>query len=185
MSAIGRYEYADGTWREIELLLALALPPSSRLVRSEKQEDYAGTDGVYYVGASVPVAVRVRYNRPPYAPDVDVTYRITEPAKIAAGTYAPLLLFAWINDGVAAHGKLVDVYRWYNATRDANRVTTSNGDRTAWFPVPIEELYATRALLRQGNRREWGEAWYGATDRVADIVATYKAPPVSQLGECW
>ena len=174
MSAIGRYDYPESTWREIEIMLPMAVPVRSRLERSDKPEDYAGVDAVYYVDASYPVAVRVRPNRPPYAPNIDVTYRITEPAKIAAGTYAPLLLFVWINDGIATHGKLVDVYGWYNRTRDIQRAVQSNGDGTAWFPVKIEELYATRGLLRQGDRREWAPAWYGANEQTQRIIDRHK-----------
>ena len=121
--------------------------------------------------------LRVRYDRPSYAADADITFRSTEPAKITAGTYAPLMLFVWLTRGYAVAGKLVDVYGLDERLADslADRPLIPNRDGTKWFPVPIEEVVAARALLRQGDRNEWAPAVLGGTMRAKWLLDNWRS----------
>lgn len=169
---MSKYDYDDRTWAEVEHMLRKALPSNTRLEKSALEEDVAGVDAVYVANGSTPIALRVRYDRPAYASDCDVTFRTTEPSKMAANTYAPLVLFVWLVGGFAKAGKLVDVYRLYHNADPAleDRESFPNPDGTRWFPVPIEELHAHRALLRQGDRDDWAAACLGGNERVKRIL---------------
>jgi hypothetical protein len=178
MSAADKYDYDDHTWAEVEHMLRKALPSNSRLVRSDLADDFAGVDATYIVDGKTPVALRVRYDRPAYASDSDITFRTTEPPKIAAGTYAPLVLFVWTKGGFAVAGKLVDVYRLFHSVTEPLEERTSypnHGDNTRWFPVPIEELVATKSLLRQGDRDDWAAAVLGGNERTKWLIRNWSA----------
>jgi hypothetical protein len=167
-----RYDYDPQTWAEIEHMARKALPSGVRLKRAALEQDFAGVDCDYVVSDRCPLALRVRFDRPIYAADSDVTFRATEPAKMAAGTYAPLILFVWVNRGFAKAGKLVDVYRLHlraDPPLDV-RATEANGDGTSWLAVGIEELFATGALLRHGDRDGWAASCVGGNDRTRRII---------------
>jgi len=171
---MSRYDYEDNVRREIERMIALAIPPPITLRPATRQQDYGGIDVLYNVAISgtTHLQVRARLDRPDYAPDEDVTFRTTEPDMISARTYAPLMLFCWLRNGVAIHGKLVDIYKM-DALLDPplwKRHTTGNGDGTAFMAVRIEELFAAEALLRLGSPRGFADAWHGAARRLRDIM---------------
>jgi hypothetical protein len=173
-----KYEYDVHTWAEVEHMLRKAMPSTSRIVRADLPDDIAGVDATYIVDGRTPVAIRVRYDRPAYAADIDVTFRTTEPAKMAAGTYAPLILFTWITAGFAVAGKLIDVYRLYHSADPAlgDREQHPNGDGTFWFAVPCDELHATRALLRHGDRDDWAASTLGQNERTKRIIRDWRRP---------
>jgi hypothetical protein len=171
-----KYDYDPRVWAEVEHMVRKSMPPNSRLDRADLPEDVAGVDATYVVDNRVPIALRVRYDRPAYASDIDITFRSTEPAKMAAGTYAPLMLYVWLVGGFAKAGKLVDVYRLYHNADPPleGRDLCPNGDRTFWFPVAIEELHHTRSLLRQGDRDDWAAAVLGGNERLKHIIKNWR-----------
>jgi hypothetical protein len=170
-----RYDYDQRVWAEIEHMLRMALPTNSRLERAPLEDDFGGVDAVYLIDQRTPVALRVRYDRPAYAADIDVTFRTTEPRKMEQHTYAPLILFIWIKDGFAKAGKLVDVYRLYHSIEPPleDREPHDNHDGTFWIAVMIEELVATRSLLGQGGRDKWAPAALAGDERTKRIIKNW------------
>jgi hypothetical protein len=153
-----RYGYDDHTWAEIHRMARLALPHGSTLKRATLGEDFGGTDAHYIVNHCCAMQIRARFDQPIYSADKDVTFRATEPAMIAAGTYAPLALFLWFQDGYAEAGKLIDIYRMAERLDppldDASRFH-DYGRRGRFYTVAIWELVKTGALLMQGGRDRW------------------------------
>jgi hypothetical protein len=98
---------------------------------------------------------------------------------MAAGTYAPLILFVWLTDGFAKAGKLVDVYRLYHNAEPPleERERNDNHDGTSWLPVGIDELHNTRSLLRQGDRDDWAAAALGGNQRTKRIIDNWARRP--------
>jgi hypothetical protein len=95
---------------------------------------------------------------------------------MAAGTYAPLVLFVWTVGGFAKAGKLIDTYRLYHSAEPPleERESKPNvDDNTSWFPVGIDELHRTQALLRQGDRDDWAAAARGGNERTKRIIAKW------------
>ena len=145
-----KYEYSTSVQNEIEHMIRRAIPAPVRLRKATLAEDFGGTDIHYMISATCGIQVRCRFNRPIWAADRDITLRTTEPAMIAAETYAPLILFLWFRDGYAKAGKLVDTYRMGGAL-DLQRSSTPNGDGSSFIVVTIGELVETGSLLRQGD----------------------------------
>ena len=95
----------------------------------------------------------MQVDRPYNAQDKDVTFRSTEPAMIAAGTYAPLELFAWFQKHRLIAGRIVDIYQMARRVRPplSERHVTGNGDGTGFIVVRMGELVDANALLRTGD----------------------------------
>jgi hypothetical protein len=170
---VSRYGYSPATRAEIERAVRDAIPGRLRLTQASLQEDYGGVDLHYTLNGSCPLQVRCRFDRPAYAPDVDVTFRSTEPPMIEARTYAPLMLFLWFRNGHYVAGKLIDVYRMAERADpplDA-RPKRPNSDGTRWLAVGVGELHDARALLRQGDRDGWATACLGGAERLNRIVS--------------
>jgi hypothetical protein len=171
-----RYGYNDHTWAEIHRMARLALPHGSTLKRATLREDFGGVDAHYMVNQCCPMQVRARFNRPIGAADIDVSWRETEPAMIAANTYAPLALFVWFMDDYAEAGKLIDVYRMAaeaDPPLDRRPVRrTRNGN---FLTVTIAELHDIGALLMLGGRDRWAPARLGGERDTTRILAKARA----------
>jgi hypothetical protein len=156
-------------------MLRDALPMGTRIQRATRAQDCGGIDYEYRANYRVPVQVRTRKDRPPFAPDKDITFRTTEPHMIAQATYAPLMLFVWMEKGYAIAGKLVDVYHMAMRISPplAERPIINNGDGTGFVTVSIGELHDAQALLRQGDRRSWATAVLGGQKRLERILSTW------------
>ena len=125
----------------------------------------------------------MRWDRPEYAPDDDITFRTTEPSMIARRTYAPLMAFGWLRSGRFVAGKLVDVYGMDQAIDPplVSRGRTPNTDgRTAFITVSVEELFASRSLLRVGDRAGWANALSDSDRRLQAILDRAGAPALVQ-----
>lgn len=174
---LSKYEYTGQIQAEIEHMVRLAIPlPRVLLTRATLGEDLGGIDVHYMINGRCPLQIRTRFNRPAYAADIDVTFRSTEPSMMAAGTYAPLALFIWVRGQYARAGKLIDTATLYDyyPLEDPDKFTReSNNDGTSWLAVTIPELVKARALLRQGDEREWAAARLGGNQRVLDIIKRY------------
>lgn len=157
-----RYEYSAREWAEIERAARLAFPRGTVLQRAPLEDDFGGIDAVYRVNHSCELQIRVRHDRPAYAADEDVAFRTTEPAMIAAGTYAPLAFFLWMVNGYVEAGKLIDVYRMAEGIDPplGSREPKAGPDGQ-FYVVRIEELYACGALLMVGGREKWAAARLG------------------------
>ena len=116
-----RYEYSAHDWAEIERAARRAFPTGTRLHRVSLEADFGGVDAVYRIDHRCDLQIRVRRDRPAYAADEDIAFRKTEPAMIAAGTYAPLAFFLWMKDGFVEAGKIVDVYAYGRGDRPTAR----------------------------------------------------------------
>lgn len=180
---MSRYDYSPQVQAEIEHMAKLAIPGRVRLTKASLPQDFGGIDVVYQVNGKCPLQIRVRFNRPYFAADSDVSYRTTEPAMILADTYAPLHLFVWVRDGWAVAGKLVDVYRMADRIHPAlaDRPVIPNGDGTGFHVVEIAELVKVGALLRQGDRDEWAAAVIGGNERTQRLVD--QADPPARTGK--
>ena len=158
------YDYSEQVLREVERMARLALPNGTVLKRATLEEDFGGVDGQLIANYHCPIQFRCRFNRPAYAADSDVTFRETEPAMMAASTYAPLALFLWFRDGYAEAGKLVDVYRMNGEIEPPflfREVHPNRDGGRGFYVVTIAELHTTRALLMQGGRDRWAPARLG------------------------
>ena len=165
------FQYDPDEWREIEHATRLAMPHGTILQKATLNADFGGIDATMMCNYRCPLQIRTRKNRPRQAPDIDVTFRSTEPRMMAKHTYAPLMLFLWMWDGYVEAGKLVDVYRMYDHVRPPleQRERIGNGDGTSFLCVTIGELHDAGALLRQGGRDNWAAAHLGgdmATQRI-------------------
>lgn len=169
------YHYDQHVYAELELVIQAAIPQTTRLRLASKEQDVGGIDATYEIDATqCPLQIRVRFNRPHDAADVDVTLRETEPRMIERKTYAPLFLVVWFEQGYPVAGRLVDVYRMANHAipRLHERPLTPNKDRRHGFlGVPIWELVRYGSLLRIGDRsRNWVDARYRGADIARGIV---------------
>lgn len=176
------YAYDERTKDEIEHMVRLALPGRVILRAPTLAQDFGGIDAHYQVTSACALQIRVRNDRPAYAPDEDVTFRTSEPAMIVAGTYAPLMLFLWFWHGRARAGKLIDIYtlaEGIDLLRAARERRQANTDGTAWFPVRVSELYELGALLRQGDEREWAPVRLGGTQRTVARLSGGSSPDSS------
>lgn len=171
---VGRYEYSDAVRDEVEHMVRLAIPAPVRLTAATRPEDFGGVDLHYALTANCDLQIRCRFDRPPTAPDDDVTFRTTEPAMIEAGTYAPLMLFVWFRNGRAVAGKLVDVYgmavRLDPPLADRDPMPDPRGENAGFVVVTIAELVDAKALLRQGDARSWAPAVLGGDVRTRRIL---------------
>jgi hypothetical protein len=148
-----------------------AIPGQHVFTIAPLQDDFGGVDVRLRIDSRCDLQLRCRHDRPGHAPDVDITLRTTEPAMIAAHTYAPLLLVVWCWSNVAKFGRLVDVYHMAkNITLD-DRPVIPNGDGTGFITVDIAELAVARAELRSGDYREWGPSCSDGNQRLARIIA--------------
>jgi len=173
--ALSRFQYSAQEWAEIEGMLRKALPPRTRLRRPTAGEDYGGIDGHWAMAGRCPVAIRIRRNRPGYAPFRDITFRDTEPARIAAGTYAPLELVLWFERGLAIAGKLIDVYPLAERADPPlhARPVRRNRDGTGFLIVEDYELVRAHALLFQGDRDGFSPADLHSRQRIDTVIAAW------------
>jgi hypothetical protein len=170
------YSYPPHIERQIGYVGSLAIGlPGITFSKATMAQDFGGIDAHYILDQRCPFQVRCRWDRPCYAPDVDVTFRLTEPPMIEAGTYAPLMLFLWFRDDVVEHGELIDVYRMYPELDPplAARPPTQNrhGTRSSWVTVTNVELFKAQALLRVGDDHQWAPVLNGGDKRVREIIA--------------
>jgi hypothetical protein len=167
------YLYPEPIKAEIRRCLRGLIPPDLPLKEASLAEDLTGTDVHWVVNQTMPLAVRARFNRPAYASDSDVTFRATEPAMIAAGTYAPLAVFMWFIEGKVVAAKAIDVYRMHEKLVPPlqDRFMYSNGDGTAFCAITIAELHTARALLRQYDGQVWATAILGGEQQLNRILA--------------
>jgi hypothetical protein len=176
-----RYGYDERVEAEVERMARDAIPLPRVLLRKASleedfgglEEDFGGVDVHYTVNARCPLQVRVRFDRPANAADIDVTLRETEPRMIEAGTYAPLWLTVWLVKGFAVAGRLVDVYRLAERADPPllEREAVANRDGGHGFiPIPMAELHSYGALLRVGDREHWVAHPLGGNDRTRRIV---------------
>lgn len=144
----------------------------SRIERTNLKSDFAGVDYVYMVNHHCPVAVRHRPDRPAFAARIDITLRDTEPAKIAAGTYAPIAIFVWTRQGLGVAGRGIDVYRMHEQVTPPlkERIITPNGDGSGFLTVGMDELDRIDAILRIGDRDTWVSVPLDADRRIKHIV---------------
>jgi hypothetical protein len=151
------YDYPPEIWAEFERALRLFFPANTRIKKAPLGTDWAGIDALYYVNYRCPVALRWRRDRPANASMIDITLRSTEPAKIAAGTYAPILIVIWTVENMTVATRGIDVYRMASHVQPplAARSCQDNGDGTSFLTVGILELYACDAILRHGDRNAW------------------------------
>jgi hypothetical protein len=154
------YGYERSITAEIEHLLAQALASLGRTEQATLQEDVRGTDFHYLLG-DLAVQVRARFDRGKHFQGIDITFRTTEPAMIARHEYAPLMLYVWLEAGLADFAYLVDVYAMADAM-DRGRIApfedrpaVSNGDGTYFKEVAAGDLFKARALLGNGDRYAW------------------------------
>src|SRR4030095_12080388 len=169
------YQYNPLEDAEIRRCLRGVIPPHMSIKQASLTEDFGGIDAHWVVNQRVPLQVRVRRNRPPYAADIDVTFRTTEPAMMAAETYAPLAVFMWFVDGHVAAAKVVDVYRMFKHLDPplATRFAQENGDGTGFHVVTIVELVAVRAMLRQYDGQVWNTPILGGEMQLNRILDRY------------
>lgn len=172
-----KYAYDEHVWAELGRMARLALPHGSILKRATLPEDFGGVDAHYIVNHCCGMQVRCRYDRPANAPDLDVTWRVTEPAMIDAGTYAPLALFLWFKNRYAEAGKLIDVYRMAEKIEPPLGERPINGSRKTglFHTVTVPELHEAGALLMLGGRDRWAPARLGGerdTIRILERAAS-------------
>ena len=180
---MNHYDYSPDVIEQLERVLRGALP-SGTTIKAPLEADFGGVDYTFTASYRVPVAVRCRFDRPYNAQDKDVTFRSTEPAMIAAGTYAPLELFAWFQKHRLIAGCIVDIYQMARRVRPplSERHVTGNGDGTGFIVVRMGELVDADALLRTGDPQSgWGTACTGGMRRIEHILKTWKAPSPAGL----
>jgi Zn-dependent peptidase ImmA (M78 family) len=156
-----RYDYSSHEWAEIERIARLAFPSGTVLKRVTLEQDFGGVDAVYRLNHRCLLQIRVRHNRPAYAADSDIAFRTTEPAMIAARTYAPIAFFLWMVNGYVEAGKIVDVYRMAAGIDPPLAEREPVGPDRSFHIVTIAELHACGALLMQGGRDKWAPARLG------------------------
>src|SRR4029077_4338429 len=181
---VNHYSYDEHTWLEIERMARLALPHGSILQRATLQDDFGAADAHYTVTHRCKLQLRARFNRPAYAADMDVSWRVTEPAMIAKRTYAPLALFIWLRKGYAEAGKRVDVYRMADRINPplADRPVEDYGSHGCFHLVTIAELHEAGALLMLGGRDRWAPARLGGERDTVRILERDEEPALEQVG---
>jgi len=168
-----KYGYSVPVEHEIGHMLSMAMRAFDRTVHATLQEDFGGTDFHYLIG-DLPVQARARFDRGQHFHGVDITFRSTEPAMIAAQTYAPLMLVVWLEGGLAELGYLVDIPSLDRAMRRGTippfdqRLPVVNRDRTRFYVVQHAELDIARSLIAVGDRYSWTRT--GPADRVTRII---------------
>lgn len=170
------YEYEAEEYAEIARVMRGALTVSDSLKRVTLQDDFGGVDVQFVINQHVPVALRIRRDRPAYAADIDVTFRHTEPFKIQARTYAPLAFFGWFHHHRIVAAKIVDVYRMDKAIvpRLQDRPVIDNGDGTGFVCVEIAELHTAKALLRLYDGNHWTTQILAGEIRLRQIISRYE-----------
>jgi hypothetical protein len=174
---VNHYDYSPDVVEQLNRALRDALP-SGTPIKAQPEADFGGVDYIFTTRARIPIAVRCRFDRPFNAQDRDVTFRSTEPAMIAAGTYAPLELFAWFQHHRLIAGRVVDIYRMAARIRPPlqKRPITGNHDGTGFITVSMGELVDADALLRTGDLKGgWGTACTGGMRRIEHILATWQS----------
>ena len=182
------YRYSRSREAVIREQVSLALQSMFHLAATDTATDWQGQDYLYMVNRTCPLQLRCRDNRPVAAPDIDVTFRHTEPAMMAAGTYAPLALFLWFQSGVCVAGRLIDPYKLPSLA--AYPITWNKpewpGDtrRRGFVSVPMAELQACRALLRRGDGRNYQNEFLGALEATRRILDRWsqRPPPALSTG---
>lgn len=167
---MSRYTYTPEVRRQIEAMLKQALSiVAVRIKLADLTEDYGGVD-VHYLLNDVPCQVRARFDRPPNAHTVDITFRNTEPAMIVDGTYAPLMLYAWFWRGDAKHGHLIDPYAVQNHRRINSYDLNDCGERGRFYAVPMGDVLEGKAWLRTGGPEGWTTMCTGGLQRVQRML---------------
>lgn len=170
-----KYEYEDFVYAELARVLKGLFPPRTPLQRASRERDLAGIDAEYLVNDCCPLALRVRFNRPAWAADADITFRTTEPRMIADQTYADLAVFAWFTGHQCVAAKLIDVYRMAERLEPplTERPPFQNRDGTRFVFVEIAELHQTHSLLRLYDGHVWATAMLGGEVRLNQILAKH------------
>jgi len=173
-------KYGYETWQQEEITRVIRglFQPGVSLKPATLAEDFGGTDCHYIVNNSCPLQLRARFNRPAFAADSDVTFRVTEPAMMLAGTYAPLALFVWFHAHHIVAGRLIDIYRLFNLQpwiEDRPLIPNKDGSRP-FYQVTIGELHNIGALLRIYDGNVWATATLGGEARLNTILRQRKSP---------
>ncbi len=171
--------YDKAIHRIIRQQVEKAIRAVTRLQQVDVGRDFAGVDFLFTINECCPLAVRARYDRPPDAHNVDVTFRSTERLKIRAKTYAPLMFYVWFVKGEFIYGRLIDVYTLaenVDPPLDAfdARPLIYNSDGTAFFTVTIEELRKANAQLRHGDCNGYVTEAMGGEQRLRRILRQYQ-----------
>jgi len=168
--AMRGYRYAPWVYDEL-CALCRGLFPGLDFLFTSTAEDVGGVDVVAVINHYAKLAIRARFDRPDWAPDIDVTFRETEPAMIDAATYAPLALFVWFHGFRVQAARLIDVYHMAARIAPALRARPIHrfGD-CAFVTVRIGELHDARALLRSSDGRAWITDAYDGDARLTRIV---------------
>jgi len=168
------YQYDAWIYDEIKQTIRGLFGAGVHLAQASRAEDVGGIDACLTVNHRAQVQLRVRFDRPLYAPDDDIAFRLTEPAMIAAKTYAPLMLYFWMKGRRIVAGKCVDVYRMADgivpplADRPCIMANDGNGGLRT---VRIEELYASRSILAFYDGIHWAFPLTNADVRFAVITS--------------
>jgi hypothetical protein len=172
------YDYLMHVDAQVDRMVRAFFAKGTRIERTGRPVDLAGADYIFCVNQHCPIAVRCRFDRPHMASQTDITWRTTEPAKIKAGTYAPIAFFFWFQQYTLVAGRGIDVYRMQSHIDWTLYTAINNGDGTAFLPVTIPELRAWRALLRSCDREHWiteAEAM-DADRRILSILKDWESP---------
>jgi hypothetical protein len=169
------YQYDPDIEAEFMRALRTFFPSGTRIDKVPREADYGGVDVLYQVNYRCPVALRWRPDRPANAANVDITLRSTEPAKIAAHTYAPILIVLWTRNRLTVATRGIDVYRMADRVSPplATRECQPNGDGTSFLTVGIMELLACEAILRWGDRNAWVTVPLDGLARIEQILADW------------
>lgn len=166
------YLYEPWQAEEIQRVVRAMLAVHITLKRAPLQEDFGGVDVHYIVNHNVGLQIRSRFNRPAYAADIDITFRVTEAPMMDAAKYAPLAAFFWFQDHHIVAGRLVDIYRMRDRITPPliSRVPCRNGDGTAFHVVTMAELHEAGALLKIYDGNVWATATLGGDARLYRIL---------------
>lgn len=168
------HHYSDVILRELSRCIRGLFTTGISLTLATRDEDVRGVDLHYKVDHALDLQVRCRFDRPAYASDSDVTFRDTEPAMIAAQTYAPVALFAWFSHERIVAAKLIDIYRMAAKITPPlrERIAYPNRDGGHGFHVvEIGELHNARALLKMFDGSNWNTPILGGEARLNQILA--------------
>jgi hypothetical protein len=175
---VTKYQYDERIQNEIKRCLRGLFDPGIQLRPATKQQDFGGVDVRWIVDRDVELQLRVRFNRPAYASDSDITFRTTEPAMIAAHTYAKLAVFMWVRDDQVKAAKLVDIYRMAErlqpTLKERLEYAEENDDGTAFIAVEISELHHVGALLRIYDGNVWATSVLGGELRLNRILNEHR-----------
>jgi hypothetical protein len=170
------FTYDDLVMQDLEWCVKMLLGPTTHLRRATQEQDFGGTDGLLVANHCVPIQLRARFDRPPASEDCDITFRNTEPAMIAAGTYAPLSVYAWFRAKRLMAARCVDVYRLAACIDPpfSGRAWQPNRDRVHTFcTVSFAELWDARALLKIFDGHWWATGNGDGQQRLMQIIELY------------